>query len=98
VGLFSKKLTPLTYKEVTEALECLGFELQPKKGTAHEQWVMISKKKKYKVTVDKHESPFTVTLIKSMANQAGMNHREFHTLCKEGLEQKRINELLNQIL
>lgn len=98
MGLFGKRITPLSYKEVTRALKTLGFVPQPSKGTAHEQWVMTSSKKKYKVTVDKHIAPFSVTLIKSMATQAGMEVHEFHTLCTDGLKPERIAQLVKQIL
>ncbi|ELW1645802.1 type II toxin-antitoxin system HicA family toxin [Enterobacter oligotrophicus] len=80
--LFTKKLTPLKYDEVIRGLKALGFEMKPKTGTSHEQWVKISDGRKLLVTVDKHHAPFSRDLIKSMAKQAGMNDRKFHALCK----------------
>ncbi|HAV1768690.1 type II toxin-antitoxin system HicA family toxin [Enterobacter hormaechei] len=80
--LFAKKLTPLKYDEVIRGLKALGFEMKPKTGTSHEQWVKVSNGKKQLVTVDKHHAPFSRDLIKSMARQAGMNDRKFHALCK----------------
>lgn len=80
--LFAKKLTPLKYDEVVRALKAMGFEMKTKTGTSHEQWIRIADGKKYLVTVDKHHAPFSRDLIKSMAKQAGINHRKFHALCK----------------
>lgn len=80
--LLPKKLTPLKYDEVIRGLKHLSFEMKPKTGTAHEQWIAIINGKKRVVTVDKHVSPFARDLIKSMANQAGCNTRKFHALCK----------------
>ncbi|WP_262981137.1 hypothetical protein [Photorhabdus kleinii] len=37
--MFFKKLTPLKYAEVIKGLTALGFEMKPKKGTSHEQWI-----------------------------------------------------------
>lgn len=80
--LFAKKLTPLKYSEVISGLKAMGFEMKPKTGTAHEQWVRYESNTKWLVTVDKHLSPFSRDLIKSMARQAGMDARKFHALCK----------------
>lgn len=80
--LFAKKLTPLKYDEVVRALKVMGFEMKPKTGTSHEQWVKVTNGRKFLVTVDKHHAPFSRDLIKSMAKQAGINDRKFHALCK----------------
>lgn len=80
--LFTKKLTPLKYNEVIAGLKSLGFEMKPKTGTSHEQWVKYGENTKWLVTVDKHHAPFSRDLIKSMANQAGLGARQFHALCK----------------
>lgn len=77
------RITPLTYKEVTTALKRLGFEMKPKTGTAHEQWIRVDERGKFLVTVDKHISPFDKVLIKSMARQAGLTTKEFFKLCKQ---------------
>ncbi|MBC8946778.1 type II toxin-antitoxin system HicA family toxin [Xenorhabdus indica] len=84
------RLTPLKYKEVVAALAALGFEMKPKKGTSHEQWIKKEYGYKWVVTVDKHHAPFSRDLIKSMAKQAGMDHKTFHSLCKGTLSCKEI--------
>lgn len=89
--LLPKKLTPLKYAEVIGGLKSLGFEMKPKTGTAHEQWVAVIGGKKRVVTVDKHIAPFSKDLIKFMANQAGMNVRKFHALCKGNATAEEIN-------
>lgn len=80
---FKGKIGSLTYKQVTQFLTSEGFNMEPKGSTAHEQWIKISAdgKSKKKVTVDKHIAPFSVTLIKLMAQQAGYSAREFYALC-----------------
>ncbi|QIW16114.1 hypothetical protein A4G20_07095 [Pasteurellaceae bacterium RH1A] len=77
------RISPLTYKEVTTALKRLGFEMKPKTGTAHEQWIRVDERGKFLVTVDKHISPFDKALIKSMARQAGLSTKEFFKECKK---------------
>lgn len=79
---FTKKLTPLTYREVTKCLGRLGYEMKKKGSTGHEQWVLIKDGKKYLVTVDKHLAPFSKDLITLMARQAGYRAKEFHAMCK----------------
>ena len=81
--MIGRRLTPLTYKEVTRALFKLGFSMSPKTATAHEKWILQTKSTRYVVTVDKHISPFDIRLIKSMAAQAGMSTKMFHAICKE---------------
>ncbi|HFD3865782.1 type II toxin-antitoxin system HicA family toxin [Klebsiella pneumoniae] len=80
--MFGRKLSPLKYAEVVRALQALGFVMKPKTGTAHEQWIRKTETSKHVVTVDKHNSPFSRDLIKSMAKQAGVDARKFHALCK----------------
>ena len=80
--MFLKKLTPLKYDEVIRGLKKMGFEMKPKTGTSHEQWVLKNSKGKWVVTVDKHHAPFSRDLIKSMAQQAGLKDRHFHALCR----------------
>lgn len=78
--LFNK--TPeLTYKDVITGLKKLGFYQRPNKSTSHEQWVTDDPFRK--VTVDKHESPFSVFLVQSMAKQAGLSTKEFCRYCKD---------------
>lgn len=80
--MFGRKLTPLKYAEVIKGLKALGFEMKPKTGTSHEQWIKKTDTNKWVVTVDKHHAPFSRDLIKSMASQAGMDARKFHALCR----------------
>ncbi|MFP9227572.1 type II toxin-antitoxin system HicA family toxin [Pectobacterium cacticida] len=80
--MFGRKLTPLKYSEVLHGLKCLGFEMKPKTGTSHEQWIRKTDNRKWVVTVDKHHAPYSRDLIKSMAKQAGMDARKFHALCQ----------------
>lgn len=80
---FTKKLTPLKYAEVIFGLKILGFEMKPKTGTSHEQWIKRAKSFKWVVTVDKHHAPFSRDLIKSMAKQAGIDARRFHAICQK---------------
>ncbi|WP_141219492.1 type II toxin-antitoxin system HicA family toxin, partial [Escherichia coli] len=54
--MFLKKLTPLKYDEVIRGLKKMGFEMKPKTGTSHEQWVLKNSKGKWVVTVDKHHA------------------------------------------
>jgi predicted RNA binding protein YcfA (HicA-like mRNA interferase family) len=76
-----RKIPSLTYSEVTKGLKKLGFTKRKNKSTAHEQWV--SENPFRKVTVDKHISPFSTFLVKSMAKQAGGSAKEFCRLCKD---------------
>lgn len=85
--MFFSKLTPLKYKEIIYGLKILGFEMKPKTGTSHEQWIRVDSRGKYLVTVDKHHAPFSRDLIKSMARQAGLNSKKFHSLCKGCISQ-----------
>ncbi|WP_341326963.1 type II toxin-antitoxin system HicA family toxin [Methylotuvimicrobium sp. KM2] len=76
----SSQYPPLTCKEVKRILAYLGFVARPQKGTSHEQWVKEHDGALYKVTVDCPKSPFTQTLIKSMAAQAGITKKEFYRI------------------
>jgi len=78
---FFARISPLTYDEVIRGLKKLGFSKRKNKSTAHEQWVADDPFRK--VTVDKHISPFSISLIKSMAKQAEVSTKEFHRLCKD---------------
>jgi predicted RNA binding protein YcfA (HicA-like mRNA interferase family) len=69
---------PLSYKQVVWVLKKLGFEQRPNKATSHEQWVAQNPFRK--VTVDKHEQPFGMDLVSSMARQAGVSKKEFYQL------------------
>lgn len=73
---------PLTCKQVKKGLKKLGFEAHPQKGTSHEHWKRVDKKKGLlKVTVDCPKAPFSHDLIRSMAAQAGISKRAFYKAC-----------------
>lgn len=76
-----RKIPALKYKEVVKGLEKLGFSKRKNKATSHEQWVCDAPFRK--VTVDKHESPFSRFLVQAMAKQAGVPVKEFCRLCKD---------------
>ncbi|MEI7997727.1 MAG: type II toxin-antitoxin system HicA family toxin [Methylococcaceae bacterium] len=63
-------------------LAYMGFAFETQKGS-HEQWVLIKDKRKYKVTVDCPKAPFSQTLIKSMAEQAGVKKKDFYRIFKQ---------------
>ena len=89
---------PLTYKDVSKGLEAAGFTLLDKKSTAHEKWRIVITKNGIKttrnVTVDKHLSPFDVSLQKLMAEQAGMSLKQFRELCtKDGIKKAKKGKL-----
>ena len=72
---------PITCKDLKAILSYLGFSFDTQKGL-HEQWVLIKDGRKYKVTVDCPKSPFSQTLIKSMAAQAGKTKKDFYAILK----------------
>ena len=74
---------PLTCKDVKRVLAYLGFVARPQKGTSHEQWVKVEGGKILKVTVDCPKAPFSQTLIKSMAEQAGKTKKDFYCIFKQ---------------
>lgn len=81
------KRPPLTSSEVHRGLNAAGFKEQSGTGTSHVKWVLKTADRKYVVTVDAHHSPFSHTLIASMANQAGMTVKQFYELCsKDGIK------------
>lgn len=59
----------------------MGFEPQKQDGTSHEPWKKIVNGKLYKVTVDCPKAPFSKTLVKSMAAQAGVSKKVFLQYC-----------------
>jgi predicted RNA binding protein YcfA (HicA-like mRNA interferase family) len=79
----SGKHPPLTCKEIKQILTYLGFSPRPRKGTSHEQWVKEENGRLFKVTVDCPKSPFSQTLIKSMAEQAGLSKKDFYAILKK---------------
>ncbi len=70
---------PITCRELKAILKALGFSLETTVGS-HEQWTKVEGGRKYKVTVDCPKSPFTQTLIKSMAAQAGVTKKDFYKI------------------
>jgi predicted RNA binding protein YcfA (HicA-like mRNA interferase family) len=78
----SGEYTPITCKELKAILAYMGFAFDTQKGS-HEQWVLIKDKRKYKVTVDCPKAPFSQTLIKSMAEQAGVKKKDFYRILKQ---------------
>lgn len=78
----SGEYPPITCKELKAILTCLGFAFNTQKGS-HEHWVLIKNNKKYKVTVDCPKAPFSQTLIKSMAEQAGVKKKDFYWILKQ---------------
>jgi len=73
---------PITCKDLKAILGYLGFKFATQEGS-HEQWVLIKNGRKYKVTVDCPKSPFSQTLIKSMASQAGCTKKDFYSILKK---------------
>ncbi len=69
----SSQYPPLTCREVKIILKKLGFVFDRQRGS-HEQW----SKGKYRVTVDCPKQPFSHTLIKYMAKQAGISKDTFY--------------------
>ncbi|MGR9106820.1 MAG: type II toxin-antitoxin system HicA family toxin [Gammaproteobacteria bacterium] len=76
----SGEYPPLTCKDIKKILKYLGFVARPSKGTSHEQWVKKEKGRLYKVTVDCPKAPFSHTLIKGMAEQAGVKKADFYRI------------------
>ena len=79
----SGEFPPLTCKDVKAILAYLDFVARSRKGTSPEQWVKIENGKLYKVTVDCPKAPFSQTLIKSMAEQAGVKKKDFYRIFKQ---------------
>jgi len=79
----SGEYPPLTCKDVKKILAHLGFIPRPAKATSHEQWVKEENGRLYKVTVDCPKAPFSQTLIKSMAEQAGVKKKDFYRVFKQ---------------
>jgi predicted RNA binding protein YcfA (HicA-like mRNA interferase family) len=79
----SGEYPPLTCKDVKKILAHLGFIPRHTKGTSHEQWVKEENGRLYKVTVDCPKAPFSQTLIKSMAEQAGVKKKDFYRIFKQ---------------
>lgn len=74
----SSHYPPLSCKEVKDILKKLGFAPRPRTSTSHEQWIKDENGRRYKVTVDCPKEPFHQSLIKYMAQQAGISKKEFY--------------------
>lgn len=68
---------PLTARDVRRILKALRFEHRSTEG-GHEQWVRQTPAPFRKVTLDAHLAPFSHTLVRYMAAQAGVSVREFY--------------------
>lgn len=68
---------PLTAKEVRTIAKNLGFRHRNTEG-GHEQWVRDEPAPFRKMTIDPHIAPFADTLVRYMAQQAGVTVREFY--------------------
>lgn len=80
---FFQKYAPPTCKQLKNALTKAGFCKENQVGS-HEKWAKTdSKGKRWVVTVDCPKSPFSNTLLVSMANQAGLSKKELLKLCHE---------------
>ncbi len=81
--MFFQKYAPQTCPQVKAALKNMGFSPQKQDGTSHEHWEKITDGKLDKVTVDCPKAPFGDTLVKSMANQAGVSKKVFLRYCHD---------------
>jgi hypothetical protein len=68
---------PLTAKEVRTIAKNLGFAYRNTEG-GHEHWIRREPLPFRKMTIDSHLAPFSQTLIRYMAMQAGVSVREFY--------------------
>lgn len=68
---------PLTARDVRRILKALGFEHRSTEG-GHEQWVRRDPPPFRKVTLSAHLEPFAGTLVRYMAQQAGVSLRDFY--------------------
>lgn len=73
---------PLTAREVKTIAKNLGFSHRNTVGS-HEQWVRESPPPFRKMTIDCPKAPFSDTLIKYMALQAGVSVREFYAALEQ---------------
>ncbi len=70
---------PIDCKDMKAILKFLGFRRESTSGS-HDQWTKVEGGKKFKVTVDCPKSPFSQTLITSMAAQAGVTKKEIYRI------------------
>lgn len=68
---------PLSAREVRRILRNLGFTHRSTSGS-HEQWVRQQPPPFRKVTLSEHNEPFVDTMVRYMAQQAGVTVREFY--------------------
>lgn len=68
---------PLTAKEVRLIAKNLGFALRSTEG-GHEQWVRNEPPPFRKLTISGHNEPFVDTIVRYMAQQAGVSVKDFY--------------------
>ncbi len=68
---------PLTAREVRQILRNLGFIHRSTEG-GHEQWVRAEPVPFRKVTLSPHNQPFVDTIVRYMAEQAGVTVEAFY--------------------
>jgi predicted RNA binding protein YcfA (HicA-like mRNA interferase family) len=68
---------PLTAREVRRILRNLNFTHRSTTG-GHEQWVREQPAPFRKVTLSEHNEPFVDTIVRYMAQQAGVSVRQFY--------------------
>ncbi len=68
---------PVSDREFKKVLLHLGFEPRSKKGTSHEQWVKMTGREFWRVTVDPHHEPYHRELLALMLKQAGLSKSKF---------------------
>lgn len=76
------KTPPVHHKEAVRALKALGFVQKAQKATSHTQWIRDEPGRRWKVTLDQHDAPYTRFLLKSIASSAGVSVQEFVRLAK----------------
>jgi len=74
------KRPPLKHKDAVKGLIALGFNKRKSKATSHEQWIKEGNPR-LKVTLDKHLSPYTRTLLASIIKQSGVSKEKFYEKC-----------------
>ena len=73
----------LEVRDVKRILNNMGFEEQPQKGTSHVHYKKTIKRpdgsdRLLKVTVDLHNAPFSRTMVRYMAAQAGVPKKTWY--------------------
>jgi hypothetical protein len=74
----SEKRPPLTCARVKQILTTLGFSPRPQKENSYEQWIKTISGYRFKVILDCPQSAFSPDVVASLANQAGVEEKEFY--------------------